>query len=288
MYHAPETLVDALDLFQQPGSKVLAGGTDLINRLKLNSEKPAQIIFLGGVRELQKIDTDEGISFGAMVNMTKTEQIKHLKERYRCLYDAIHSVGGQQIRNMATVAGNIANASPAADSPVALIVLEAQCELGRSDGKGGISRRSLPVEKIFKGPGKTNLEPGELILSVTLPAWKQGSGCSFQKNARVKLDVAKASAAAWLQLDGDTCIDIKVASGSVGPVPARAPHVESALKGKKISTELIKTAAAQIGKDIAPITDVRSTEAYRARIMRVLVRDAIEAAFQRAQGGSTK
>lgn len=287
-YHAPQKLEEALKLLRSPGAMLLAGGTDLINRLKLNTAQPSEVIYLGGVKELQEIDSSRGISFGAMVPMTAIERIKGLQESYTCLYEAIHSVGGQQIRNMATVAGNIANASPAADSPVALMVLGAVCELGLIDEQGKLVRRELPVEEIFQGPGKTSLKQGEMILSIKLPKIDGRSGCSFQKNARVKLDVAKASAAAFLQLDGDICEDIRVATGSVGPKPARAPHVEAALKGKKLEPDAIKAAAEEIEKDIKPITDVRSTDKYRRRIMRVLVRDAVEVAWKRADGGERR
>jgi len=287
-YHSPATLEEALGLLGKTGAAALAGGTDLINRLKQNTAQPSDVVYIGGLPELQMVETGNGITFGAMTAMTDIEKIEGLETEYPCLYDAIHSVGGQQIRNVATVAGNIANASPAADCPVALIALGAWCDLGRLGEDGKVSRRQVSVEEMFTGPGKTVLEQGELILSVHLPPAAAPAGCSFQKNARVKLDVAKASAAAWLRLDGDRCADIRVAAGSVAPVPLRAAHVESALKGKVMNLENIKTAAAEIGNDINPITDVRSTDSYRKRIMIVLVRDAIIDAWKQARGGTEK
>ncbi len=284
-YHGPSELGEALKLLREPGAAVLAGGTDLINKLKLETSHPSEVVFLGGVGELNEFADEGGLKIGAMVTMSRVETSPVVQKEYICLYEAVHSVGGQQIRNMATVAGNIANASPAADVPPALVVLGAQCDLGMAERDGGIRRRTVPVEDIFSGPGKTVMEPGEIILSISVPEVPEGWGSSFQKSARVKLDVAKASAAAFLRREGDTCVELRISAGSVAPTPVRGAHVEKALIGKKMSLEAVKAAAAEIEKDIKPINDVRSTDRYRRRVMKVLVRDAILKAWERAGGG---
>jgi len=290
-YYGPGSLEEVLKLLQEPEAAVLAGGTDLINRMKLETAHPAHVVYLGGVKELGEfVEKTEngGLSIGATVTMNQVERSPVVRTGYIGLYEAIHSVGGQQIRNMASIAGNIANASPAADVPPALAVLGAVCELGCLDKEGRIARREVPVAEIFSGPGKTVLEAGELILRIILPAIPDGCGSSFQKSARVKLDVAKASAAAFIRREGDTCGELRISAGSVAPTPVRGRHVEEALKGKKMSLDAVKAAAGEIEKDINPITDVRSTDTYRRRVMKVLVRDAILSAWQRAGGEELK
>jgi carbon-monoxide dehydrogenase medium subunit len=293
-YHGPASLEEALKLLREPNTAILAGGTDLINKLKLETAHPDHVVYLGGVKELGEFseksgkDGFSGLNIGATVTMNQVERSETVKKNYIGLYEAIHSVGGQQIRNMATVAGNIANASPAADVPPALAVLGAVCELGRleesTDGGAKIVRREVPVDEIFIGVGRTVLKPGELILRILVPEIPAGCGSAFRKSARVKLDVAKASAAAFIHREGDNCAELRIAAGSVAPTPVRGRHVENALKGKKMSLEAVKAAAGEIEKDIKPITDVRSTDTYRRRVMKVLVRDAILSAWERAGG----
>ena len=292
-YHGPASLDEALKLLTGSDVSLLAGGTDLINKMKLETAHPREVVYLGRLEELKEFSDRDGLDIGAMASMTVIERSKVVQAAYPCLYEAIHSVGGQQIRNMATLAGNIANASPAADGPPALMVLGAQVEIGRLGPEGRVEMRKIAVEDIFSGPGKTILEPGEMILRILVPAESAAGradgrirGSAFEKNARVKLDVAKASAAAFLEIRDGVCELVRVAAGSVAPVPLRAKTVESALKGEEINIDSIKAAAEKISEDIRPISDVRSTEKYRRQVMKVLVRDALLSAFERAKGGS--
>ncbi|MCF7947660.1 MAG: xanthine dehydrogenase family protein subunit M [Spirochaetia bacterium] len=284
VYHSPDTLDDALKCLGEPGAVVLAGGTDLINKLKLETAHPSTVVFIGDVGQLHNFTHAAGLSIGAMVTMSAVERSPVVRRNYTCLYEAVHSVGGQQIRNTATLAGNVGNASPAADAPPALAVLGAQCELGMIGKNGEIEFRTVSVEQIFSGPGKTIMRPGEIIVSITVPEPPSACGSSFQKNGRVKLDVAKASAAAFLHRDGDTCAELRIAAGSVAPTMVRASTVEQALRGRKMSMQAVIEASGKIAKDIAPISDVRSTDCYRSRVMNVLVRDAILEAWKRAEG----
>lgn len=285
-YHAPESLAEALQLLQKPDAAALAGGTDLINRLKLETLQPADVIFLGKIEELRKFKTGNGMTFGAMVPMSVIEDSPDVKKSWACLYQAVNSVGGRQIREMATVAGNIANASPAADVPPALLVLGAECEL--HSWNGGASTRTVKVEEIFAGPGKTVLQSGELIVFIHIPPMGKNCGTSFRKNARVKLDVAKASAAAFIRREGDSCAEIRIAAGSVAPTPVRARHVEDALVGRALDLELVAKAAAGIADDIRPISDVRSSDWYRSHVMQVLVREAVIEAWKDSGGEELK
>lgn len=289
-YHSPNSLEEVLRLLQNRDAALLAGGTDLINQLKLKTAAPSSIVFPGAVEELKEFSAAgaAGLEIGALVPMRDVEICAEVKGSYRCLYEAINSIGGMQIRNSATIAGNIANASPAADTPPALIVLGAECETAHFDETSkSVRTRRLPVEKLFKGPGSTVLEPGEIITGISVPKPEGSYGTAFFRSTRVKLDVAKANCAVFLQVEGDTCKEVRVAAGAVAPVPVRGKHVEDALRGRVISEEEIKRAAAEIEKDIRPISDVRSTDAYRNRVMKVLVRDALLTAWARSRGDET-
>jgi CO/xanthine dehydrogenase FAD-binding subunit len=183
---------------------------------------------------------------------------------------------------MATLAGNLCNASPGADTPPILLVLGAEVEIA-GPGTPGTSRR-IPLEGFFTGPKHTILAQGEMMLAVHLPKPARASGAAFRRIARVSLDIAKINCAAWLQRDGQKIVAARVALGSVAPTPVRAPGVEAALRGEKWSAELLRAAAAGVSDDIAPITDIRSTEEYRRRVAAVLVREALEQAWERAGG----
>jgi CO/xanthine dehydrogenase FAD-binding subunit len=283
-YLAPGTLLELLSSLQKPGSMCLAGGTDLVNRLKLKTAAPQQVIYIGKVEGLMEFSADDsGLHIGAMVPMRTVETNSLVQKDYIGLHSAINSVGGMQIRNTATIAGNIANASPAADTPPPLMTLRAECRLASMKGNE-VSYRNVAVEKIFTGPGSTVLEEDECIVSINVPKPEGDYGTSFLRSARVKLDVAKANCAVFLQRDGKECSEIRIAAGAVAPMPIRVPHVEEALRGKKIDSQTIKKAAALIGEDIQPIEDVRSTVRYRMRVMKVLIRDAVFAAWANAGG----
>lgn len=287
-YSNPGTLVEALELSNEPGSMVLAGGTDLINRLKLETVAPSRIINLAGIRELWDFSCDDGLKIGAMVPMREVESCRTVQKQYHGLYEALSCVGGWQIRNMATIAGNIANASPAADTSPILMVCSAECEVLSMDSSKSVVSRIVPVAEIFTGPGKTNLADNEIITTILVPPIGLDTGTAFERSSRVKLDVAKASAAVWLVRDGDRCADLAVAVGSVGPVPLRAHTVEDMIKQAVMDKKRIEEAAEGIVHDIKPIDDVRSTRKYRNHIMKVLVRDALLSAWMRSGGGDLK
>lgn len=283
-YHAPVTMKEALSLLKQPDAVVLAGGTDLINKLKLETVHPAHVVYLGAVEELSRFNAEDGLTIGSMVPMIQVERAEEVRRNYECLYEAVNSVGGLQIRNMATLSGNIANASPAADVPPSLMVLEGKCELSRLSEQGEIEKRMVPVEAMFTGPGKNVLADDEIITGIVVPFPEGQTGSAFMKNSRVKLDVAKASATVFIRREGVQCSEVRVVAGAVAPTPVRASHVEALLKGQSMTRENLEKAAGAIEKDIKPISDVRSTDSYRMRIMRVLVRDALMTAWTRSGG----
>lgn len=279
----PETLEEALQDLAQEGSRPLAGGTDLLNAIKTNQLRPRRLVWVLGIRELASIRSDGGVlRIGAGVRLSDVEAHREVLTRFPALAEAINVIGGTQVRNMATLAGNLCNASPGADTPPILLALGAEVELVGA-GQAGMQRRLLPLGGFFTGPKRTVLRPGELLAEVRLPAPPRGSGAAFRRVARVSLDIAKINCAAFIARDGQTISEARVALGSVAPTPVRAPAVEALLKGARGGARLFQEAAARVGEDIAPIDDVRSTAQYRREIAAVLVREALEQAWNRAE-----
>jgi carbon-monoxide dehydrogenase medium subunit len=283
-YYAPATLNDALKLMKEQGARPLAGGTDLLNTIKTEGMAPKALIYTMNIDSLEVLSAEKGLTIGAAARLADIEALPAVRKRYPALRESINVIGGTQIRNMATLAGNLCNASPGADTPPVLIVLHAEVELSRIEDGGSVAARRLPVEELFSGPKKTVLRPDELLTSIYVPEPAAGSGQSFRRLARVKLDIAKINCAVALRREGDTIKEIRIAFGSVAPTPVRAARTEALLEGKAYSGELLETAAGTIGSDIAPIDDIRSSAEYRNHTAGILLQEAVDEAWQRAGG----
>ncbi len=282
-YNKAAHLNDALRHLQEKGTRILAGGTDLIVRIKTDVEKPTGIIDISDVEELQSFVIDGKVEIGAAVKLSSILKVPVIRERYMGLYEAIDSIGAVQIRNLATLAGNLCNASPGADSAPPLLTLEASVEVASLEGEN-VEKRVVPLREFFTGPGKTILKSDELVTKIIIPSIDSDSGSAFKKISRVKLDIAKISCAVYLVAEGQIMRDIRIAVGAASAKPKRAESLERELKGKKFEQGLLEEKANLINKDISPITDIRSTEEYRRNVAPVLVRDTIELAWKRAKG----
>ncbi|MGO9309895.1 MAG: FAD binding domain-containing protein [Spirochaetia bacterium] len=280
----PGTLEEALRALEEEGACVLAGGTDLINALKTNLVGPRLLVYSLGIEELAALGWEGGLTIGAAVRLRELELDEGVRGRYPALVEAIRVIGGTQVRNMATLAGNLCNASPGADTPPVLLALGAQVDIASRGADGRPRHETLPLERFFTGPKRTVLGRGQMLASVHLPSPASHSGAAFRRLARVSLDIAKINCAVWMERDGERVAAARIALGSVAPTPVRAPSVEKAILGRSADRELFRTAAGLAGKDITPISDVRSTEAYRRQMAAVLVGEALEEAWQRAGG----
>jgi xanthine dehydrogenase iron-sulfur cluster and FAD-binding subunit A len=282
-YLEPASVAEAVQMLQEYGAqaKILAGGTDLIVQLKMDRSAPGALISLGKIPGLDQIATRNGhLHLGARATIRAIEQDERIQAHFAALTDACVSFSTTQVQTMGTVGGNLGNGSPASDSAPALIALGAEVALTGPDGQ-----RRLPLEKFFTGPGKTVLQRGELITEVILPRPAAGTGSAFMKISRVAADIAKASAAVRLVREGDRVMEARLAFGSVGPTPMRAPRAEQALAGQPFSEDLVTRAAQIASEEITPIDDVRSTAAYRRDVVRAMVYDALHAAWRRAGQG---
>lgn len=284
LYYAPETIEGACGLLEKHGRDAfpLAGGTDLLVKMKHRRIVPEVVVDLKRVSGMNAIifDPDEGLRVGALATIQSLKNSIVVKRNYKMLATAAGVESSVQIRNVATIGGNIANASPAADAPLALIALGASVVLARS----GSSRRIL-LEEFFTGPGKTVLEPGEIIREVHIPPLPPRSGGSYLKHAVRRTDIAIVSAAVFVKLDEDMCRDIRIALGSVAPTAFRAKRAEGLLRGKEITAGLAEEAAQAAVEESRPIDDIRGYAEYRAETVLDLTKKAIMEAVQDARLG---
>ena len=281
----PHNLDEALEALNTEGAQVLAGGTDLVNNLKINAAEPRHLVYILGIADLDTIKVEgQWLSIGAAARLSEIEQHRQVASRYPALSEAINVIGGTQIRNMATLAGNLCNASPGADTPPILLVLDAEVEIRGARGGAAGQPERLPLGGFFTGPKKTVLKRGQMVVRLNLPLPPKHSGAAFRRLARVSLDIAKINCAAYVERDGDRIRTARVALGSVAPTPVRAPTIENALEGKKAGEKLFLRASELVGEDIAPIDDVRSTATYRRRIAALLVRESLQEAWKRSGG----
>lgn len=279
-YFAPKSLTEALELLEQlkdENVKILAGGTDLLVKMKTIDLSIDSMVNIKGIPELNFIDSSKGLSLGATIPFSHIIKEKKVKTQYLALYEAIVNIAAPAIRNMGTIAGNIGNASPAADTVPPLIAFDGQVTIV---AKG--SKRTVPLEDIFLGPGKTILKSNELITQIDLPELKPNTGSAFLKKSRVKADLAKINLAVSLHREGQRCDKCRIVFGSVAATVVRAENTERFLEGKIITDELITRASREVADEIKPIDDIRSTAEYRIAMSKEMLKEALLLAWTRA------
>jgi carbon-monoxide dehydrogenase medium subunit len=276
-YLRPRTLEEALSLKEDVAeSRFIAGGTDLLVRIDDGQERPGALISLRSLPELAGIETNGVIRLGPMMTLTDILEHRDLCERYPILQQAVRAVGSVQIRNAATLGGNLCNASPCADGAQALLALDATL---RVRGAGG--ERDVPIDQFFVGYRETCLRPDEVLTTVLIDPPPPGGAGIFLKKCRLERDLALASVAVFVDMDGSTCRRARVAAGSVAPTPLRLKEVESLLQGQRLSPELLSRAQELARQSIAPVSDVRASADYRREITGVLIRRALQAMLDR-------
>ncbi|MGD0802713.1 MAG: xanthine dehydrogenase family protein subunit M [Candidatus Bathyarchaeia archaeon] len=272
-YYAPTSVTEAAKLLDKHGVEavVLAGGTDLLPKMKQALLKPRQVINLKQIPELVGVREEaELIRIGALTRLRDLERSIIVTEKLPLLHAAVSSIGSVQIRNMATVGGNLCNASPAADSAQALIALDAKANIAGPSGD-----RSIELESFFTGPGRTVLGRGELLASLIVPYPEPGSQSAFIKLGRTSLDLATVSIAVNAKMKKETIESIKIVMGAVAPTPLRLRNVEQQLMKKKLNMDAIEEAGRLVSESIKPITDIRGTAEYRRLASRGLAMEAL-------------
>lgn len=284
-YLQPKTLTEAFTMLADHGgsAKLLAGGTDLLVQMKMERQQPSHVISLSRVKELAGITEGDVLTIGATTSIRDVSRSGPVIAGYTALQEACNAYSTVSVMLMGTIGGNICNASPAADTAPALLVHDASAVL-----RSGKATRTVPLRDFFTGPGKTVIQPGEILTAVELPKPAKGTGSAFLKISRVVADISQVCVAVVLVRDGDTITDCRIALGSVGPTPMRMKQAVGALIGKRGTPEAFAAAADIVAKDITPITDVRATEKYRRHVSRIIARDALLTAWQRAAEGAAK
>ena len=285
-YFEPSTVEEAADILgrYKEHAAVLAGGTDLLVRMKQKRIDPKYLVDIKRIAKLKGIEQNRDlIRIGATATMLEIQTNEFVKERLPALHEAIASVGSVQIRNMGTLGGNLCRASPSGDCLPPLLVLGARVNLVDCAGT-----RVLPLDQFFKGPGKTAIKPSEILMEIHVPIPPRGTGMSFLKIRRAGMDLAKINAAALLTLEDNAVQSCGIALGSVAPTPIRAKKAEASLIGKKATDERLAEAAAIASEEVRPYAEShrhrRSTAQYRIEVSRVLVRRTLELARDRIAG----
>ena len=270
----PASLGDALSIKMDRGAtaRVIAGGTDLILRMRDKVLSPTLLIDLRRLSLDGITLTDEGLSLGAYVSLSQVLQSADIEKYFPALPAACREFAGPPIRNRATLGGNIVNASPAADLVPPLIAYDANIVLSSSGGE-----RVLPLLEFFVGPGQCVIEPGEILTEIRLPLMPTPSAAIFIKlGQRRSMAISQVNVTTRLTVsESGLPVEARIVLGSVAPVPMRAVAAEELLQGNELSDELLSEAANKARDEVTPISDVRASDSYRLQMTEVLVRRAL-------------
>jgi carbon-monoxide dehydrogenase medium subunit len=295
-YLKPKALEEALTLLAKYGekAKLVAGGTDVIVMIKQKTMAPEVLISLQGIPGLDQIKFNGSLTIGPMVTHRAIEKSEIIRKNFSALTDATDFLGSVQIRNVATIGGNVCTAAPSADTATPLLVLATQVKI-----KSLKEERTLPVEQFFKGPGGTVLQTGEMIKELSIPKPLPHTGSAYYKlQRRLALDLPILGVSVLLSLDKNkvtcsdmlcttspissilhkmeedqiVCKEVRIALGVAAPTPLRAVKAENLLRGKKLSDELLEEVAETAAKEAQPRDTIRGEAWYRRDMIRVLVK----------------
>jgi len=267
---SPASLSAALRAIDGQGKnyRILAGGTNLIPSLRDGAIQPGLVVDLGGIKTLKYIKEKNGrIRIGALTTISDLMGSSLIQKRAGLLWDAVRTFGGPLVRNRATVGGNLVDASPAADTAVPLLALNAQVKLRNIKGQ-----RTVALNNFFTAYQKTMIMPGEILSEVVFPIpprrIKHGY---FKLGRRNAMAISVVSVAVLLDMKGKTCSDAAIALGAVASTPLRVKKAETILKGKKVDPELAKQCGEVAAENASPINDIRASADYRRTMCSVLV-----------------
>ncbi|MBN1367464.1 MAG: xanthine dehydrogenase family protein subunit M [Dehalococcoidales bacterium] len=275
-YLNPSDINEALTLLAKyrNNTQIISGGTDLVPKLKKRAiTVPERIIDIKNIPGLDYISYEKGngLKIGALATISDIENSTVIKEKCNILFQAAQSMASPQVRHRGTIAGNICNAVPSADSAPVLLVLNANLKLQSKKGE-----RIINIAEFFKGPGETILKPDELLVEIQLPDLPNGTvGKYIKLSPRRAMDLAVVGVAVLAVFEYSTCSDIRIALGAVSPTPVRATAAERLLIGKKPDARLIEKVAESAAQSCHPISDHRASAEYRTDMVKVLTKRAI-------------
>lgn len=282
-YSEPATLDEAAGLLRNANgnASLIAGGTDLLVQMREHVRQPAHVINIKkilGIDDLE-FDLQAGLRIGALTTTRAIETSPVVRRHYAGLHQSTVHFASIQIRNRATVAGNVCRASPSADTLPPLI---ADAAILRLHGSEGV--RSVALEDFCIGPGKTVLGPDEMVTHILVPAPLPHTGKVYLKHGRrIEMELATVGVAVTLTLEGATCRDVRIVLAAVAPTPLRAVGAEAVLRHRPVDAQRIAAAAEAAMAEARPIGDVRGSADYRRQMVGVLTRRAIEQALKAAK-----
>jgi carbon-monoxide dehydrogenase medium subunit len=278
-FFEPKTVDEAVRLLDTANAKVMAGGVDLVLKMRLRLTLPDAVISLQKIPGLDYIESNPaGLRFGALASIRQIELSPLVQKNWAVLYEAVHQIASVQTKTMGTAVGNLCVATPASDIAPPLFVLGAKVKI-----VGLNYEKLVPIENFFVAVGKTILEPNEIVTEIFVPGMPAGTGSAFLKAAKTADDIAKVNAAVTVTVTDKICKDARIALGSVAPTPIRVTEAEQALKGQKLDETMFARAAEAAADAVRPISDIRSTAKYRKEMVRVLVTDALAKAAANAK-----
>lgn len=284
----PKTLDEAVEMYNSnPNLKIIAGGTDVLIKMHHGELEGVELISLRNIKGMDEIKMleDESISIGAMTSFSQLFHSEIINKHLYVLSEAAVSMGGPQIRNMATVGGNISNGAVSADSAPTLFALNAQLKL---KNKGGV--RIVPITEFYDGPGRVKLQPGEILEAIIISKenYKGLSGNYIKYCNRKAMDIAMLSVSAVCMVDDGKFSDMRIALGVAAPTPIRCSEAESYALNKAATDETIKEIAKNALKASRARDSWRGSKAYREHLIEVLTQRAIKEAIKRAGGNGNE
>jgi aerobic carbon-monoxide dehydrogenase medium subunit len=283
-YFEPKTVNEALSLLAKYGeqAKVIAGGTDVMVDIKYK-EEPGCLVNIKKIPGLGTIQENGGsLRIGPLVTIHEMETNNLVRDRLPVLWESCHQFASLQIRNTATIGGNVCRASPSGETLAPLLVLEAKAKLAFSEGE-----KTEAFASFFQGPGKSSIGSKGLLTEIDVPYPAQGSRGVYLKHAvRGAMDIAMVGVAVLVTPDAskNNVQDARIGLGAVAPTPVRASKTEALLRGKPLTAALVKEAAAMAAAESSPISDQRSSGEYRRWIVEALTRRGLEQSWKAATG----
>ena len=283
-YEKANSVQEAVELLQKkPDAKLVAGGTDVLIKLHKGKAQFHHFVDIHDIGELNYIRmSDNGdLVIGSGTCFTSVAESTLINSHIPVLATAIRTIGGPQVRNMATVGGNLCNGVPSADSASPLICLNAVLTIEGADGG-----RQMPLEAFFISPGKVALKQHEILTAITITRenWDGYYGHFYKYAMREAMDIATIGCAAVCKLDEDVLQDLRLAYGTAAPVPIRCKVAEKKAHGRKISPELLADIAAAVVNDVAPRTSWRAEKEFRLQIIKTLAERVVKQAIHHAGG----
>ncbi|MEM0020582.1 MAG: xanthine dehydrogenase family protein subunit M [Fervidicoccaceae archaeon] len=279
-YTRADSLSVALDLLKEGNWKLLAGGTDLLIDIKTGRQAPKKLLDISRINEIRYVRPNENIiRIGGGSRLQELLENIVIRERLPLLASAIREMASWQIRNVATIAGNLCNASPAADSAPPLLVHEAKVRLASTAGS-----RIVPLKDFFIGPRKTVMRDDEMLTEIEVPSLEGYSYWYYKLGRRNAFTLSVVSVAVALKIEDGKFSDVRIALGSVAPKPVRALSVEEELVERNADVSLAYRAAELVERDISPISDVRASADYRMKVSKVLIKRALIESIKRSRG----